>query len=204
MPTVILITSSATVTPLEPSEDGGGPYLHSPDDSLVIAETTTTLGQALEVGHQYPNITVASTTDFPDAEGYVVFGFGYDYQVGPVRYLGVSGPMTLILDPAFTFPSDVPNGAIVNLADRMSDDQVPHGDEDFWVTPSPAGRVSCEENIDDVSAAGTDVIKDVLYPGDVGLGGAGLPTHGVPRLTDAVMVWGSDDLDSEIATARES
>jgi hypothetical protein len=97
------------------SEDGGGPYLHNPDDSLVIAETTTTLGQALEIGHQYPDITVASTAGFPDMEGYLVFGFGYGYQVdGALSWY--FGPMAFILDPTFTFPIDVPNGATVNLA----------------------------------------------------------------------------------------
>jgi hypothetical protein len=199
----LVVSPAATVTPLASTEDGDSPYLHDPTTSTVVDETVTTLAQPLEAGHQYPTIQVASTVGFPDAKGYVVFGFGFSYQVGPVPYLGVSGTNQLLLDPAFIIPNAVPSNATVNLAARMSDDQVPHGDGDFWLTPSPAGRVACEDDIDSIAAGGADVVKTVLYPSDVGLGGAGRPTHGVPRLTDAVSVWGGDDLDTEVAQARE-
>jgi hypothetical protein len=200
---ISLLLNAATLTPLKSTELGDSPYLHDPTVSLVITENQTTLAQPLEANHQYPTILVASTTGFPDASGYVVFGFGFEYQVGPVPYLGINGSGQLIIDPAFNVPVAVPNGAIVNLAARMSDDQVPHGDGDFWITPSPAGRVACEVHLDEIAAGGRDVVKTVLYPGDVGLGGAGLPTHGVPRLTDAVSVWSSDNTDTEVETARE-
>lgn len=197
-------SDGSAIMPLAATIIGDDPYLHDPTTATVITETTTTLGQPLEASHRYPTVQVASTVGFPDEKGFVVFGFGFDYQVGPVPYLGVSGSNQLLLDPAFTIPAAVPNGATVNLAARMSDDQVPHGDGDFWVTPSPAGRVSCESNLDDIAAGGRNVTKTVAYPGDVGLGGAGRPTHGVARLTDAVEVWGGDDLDAEVAAAREN
>ncbi len=202
-----VVAREPNVTAAYVNEDAtkiGGPYLHDPETSTVITETYTTLAQPLEAGHQYPSVAVASTADFSDSKGFVVFGFGFEYQVGPVPYIGVSGTGTLLLDPAFTVPVAVPSGASCNLAARMSDDQVPHGDEDFWLTPSPAGRVTCEADLDLIAAGGREVVKTVLYPGDVGLGGAGLPTHGVPRLSDVVEVFGGDDLDVEVPTARES
>jgi hypothetical protein len=201
---ISLVVTSAVLTPFAANAVGGGPYLHNPTDSLVIAETATTLTQALEAGHQYPNVSVASTVGFPDSKGFVVFGFGYGYEVGPVPFLGVSGTGTLLLDPAFTVPVAVPNGAIVNLAARMDDTQVPHGDNDCWLTSSPAGRASCETNIDDISAGGKAVTKTVIYPNPVGLAGADRPTHGVARVNGVVSVFASDDIDNEVATARES
>ncbi len=186
------------------TEVGGGPYLHEPDGTVAVTETVTTTTQSIEAGHQYPSITVTSTVGFPDARGYLVFGFGHGYQAGPVLYLGVGGPTTLLLDPSFAFPQAMSSGATVNLAERLTDDQMPHGDQDFWLTPSPAGRVACESNLDEIVAGGRQVTKTVRYPGDVGLGGAGLPTSGVPRLTDAVMVWSSDDTDAEVTAAREA
>lgn len=186
------------------AESGDSPYLHDPTTSTVVTETATALAQPLEANHRYPFIQVASTAGFPDEKGYVVFGFGFSYEVGPVPYLGVSGANTLLLDPSFTVPVAVPSGVVVNLAARMSDDQVPHGDGDFWLTPSPAGRVACEANLDTIAAGGHEVVKTVLYPGDVGLGAAGRPTHGVARLTGAVSVWGGDDLDAEMAAARSN
>jgi hypothetical protein len=202
---IILLATNAVLTPFSAAaEEGGGPYLHDPGDSLVITETQTVLAQLLEASHQYPNVQVVSTTGFPDTKGFVVFAFGFGYEVGPVPYLGVTGATTLLLDPSFVVPVAVPSGATANLAARMSDDQVPHGNEDFWLTPSPAGRAACETDLDSIAAGASDLKKTVLYPGDVGLGGAGLPTHGVPRLTDAVDVWASDDVDEEVATARET
>jgi hypothetical protein len=35
------------------------------------------------------------------------------------------------------------------------------------------------------------------------LGGEGLPTHGNYKLSDAVTVWGSDNQDGDLTTARE-
>jgi hypothetical protein len=212
--TVVLPATSEVVV-RTPNEDGaylneavadvgGGPYLHDPSTSTVVDDTVTTVSQELEESHQYPMVAVASTAGFPDERGYLVFGYGWSYQSEPVPYLGVSGS-NLLLDPAYTFAKTIPNGATVNLAARMSDDQVPHGDEDFWLTPSPAGRVACQSDIDSIAAGGAAVTNDVRYPSDVGLGGGpGLPTSGAPRLSDAVMVWGGDDLDAELAAAREA
>ena len=199
-----IVLSGASSAPLAASTPGDGPYLHDPTSSLVITETQTTLAQLLEVGHQYPSVTVASTTDFPDERGWLVFGFGFEYQVGPIPYLGKSGPTQLLLDPAFTIPNAVPVSASVNLAALMSDDddKMPHGDGDFWATPSPAGRAACEDDIDLIVAGGREVIKTVVYPSDVGLGGSGLPTKGVPRLSGVVSVFASDDIDAEVEAAR--
>jgi hypothetical protein len=204
MSVTLIVNPAALSTPLPSSKSDDGPYLHDPTDSVVITETQTTLTQALEENHQYPLVAVADTSEFPDEAGYLVFAFGYENQVGPVPYLGVSGTSHLILNPSSTISSAVALGATVNLAARMSDDQVPHGDGDFWLTPSPAGRAACESNIDDIAAAARAVTMTVQYPGDIGLAGAGLPTHGVDRISDIVAVFSSDDTDDEVATARES
>ena len=203
MSVLFILGPNAGAQPLASTELGDSPFLHDPTTALAVTETATTLGQALEANHQYPSIQVASSADFPDERGFLVIGFGYGYQVGPVPYLGVGSSGQLLLDPSFTFPVAVPSGATVNLAVRLPDDQMPHGDGDFWLTPSPAGRAACESNIDDIAAGGRTIVKAVTYPSDIGLGGAGLPAHGVPRLTDAVEVWSSDDTDAEVAAARE-
>jgi len=202
---ITLNITNAILTPFTASnETGGGPYLHDTTTTLLTTETATTLTQALGEGQQYPNVSVVSSTGFPDSPGYVVFGFGHSYQVGPVPYLGVSGANTLFLNPSFVITEAVPVGASVNLAVRLSDDQAPGGDNDCWLTSSPAGRVACENNISDIAAGGRNITLSVVYPGDVGLGGAGLPTHGVARLSDIVEVFAGDDIDAEVAEARQS
>lgn len=200
----IIVDPTAKATRLSSTKAGDGPYLHDPAEPLVITETATTLAQPLEANHSYPVVQVADSGLFPDTRGFVVFNFGFGNQVGPVPYLGISGPVALLLDPAFIVPVAVASGVVVNLATRMSDDQVPHGDGDFWLTPSPAGREACENDIDSIASGGRDIVKTVLYPGDQGLAGGGDQTHGVPRITDAVAVWSSDDTDAEVALAREN
>lgn len=204
MSIVFIVSPNATATSLASMKSSDSPYLHDPVNSLAFTETQSTTVQSLEADHRYTSITISSTVGFPDEAGFLVLGLGFDYQVGPVPYLGIGGVGQLLLDPSFIIPIAVPAGATINLAARMSDNQMPHGDGDFWLTPSPAGRSACGTDIDSISAGGRTIVKTILYPGDIGLGGAGLPTHGVPRLTDAVSVWGSDDLDTEVAEARES
>lgn len=201
---LFIIHDDAAAQPLASTELGGSPYLHDPADGFAVTETSTVTAQMLEADRQYPSIAVTSSLAFPDARGYVVIGLGYDYQVGPVPYLGTGGISQLLLDPAFTFPRAIPNGAIVNLVERRSDEEMPHGNGDFWLTPAPAGRAACEQNIDDIAAGGRTVTKTVTYPSDIGLGGAGLPAKGVPRITDAVAVWSADGTDAEVAAARSA
>ena len=181
-----------------------GPFLHDPSNSTVVDQTTTTLAQTLEAGHQYTTITVASTTGFPDSKGFLVLGLGFQYEAGPIPYLGVASPTVLFIDPAFIVPSDVPSGVVVNLAYRMSDNQVPHGDGDFWVTSAGAGREFCISDIDSIASGAREIIKTTIYPNDVGLAGYGLPTHGVQRITGVVAVWSGDDIDIEVDNARNS
>lgn len=201
---LFIVNPNAVAQPLASNELGGSPYLHDPTNGLAVTETSTTVTQALEADRQYPAIAVASSATFPDTRGYLIFGYGYDYQVGPVPYLGTGGTGQLLLDPAFTFSRAVPNGARVNLVERRSDEQMPHGDGDFWLTPAPAGRSACEQNIDDIAAGGRTVAKTVTYPSDIGLGAAGKPTKGAARITDAVAVWSADDTDAEVAAARSA
>lgn len=201
---LFIVNPGAAAQPLASTELGDSPYLHDPANALAVSETATTLAQALEANKSYPSIQVADSSKFPDARGYLVIGLGYDYQVGPVPYVGVGSSSQLLLDPAFVIPVAVPPGAAVNLAERLSDDEVPHGDGDFWLTPSPAGRAACETNVDDIAAGGREVAKTVTYPNDIGLAGSGLPTKGAPRLSGAVEVWAADDPDAEVAAARSA
>jgi hypothetical protein len=71
-----------------------------------------------------------------------------------------------------------------------------------YITASSAGRTAAVKSVKDSVAAGIDTTVEVIYPGDKGLGGAGLPASGQTRLSDKVAVWGGDDLNTELATAR--
>lgn len=186
---------------------GVGPYLfEGVNKGLALTEVATvTATDPLLAGSQYRVVQVGSTTDFPDTEGWVVFGYGYEYQTGPVHYLGLAGPTAILLDVGFTFMATIPVGASVNMLVDDLPPVVSFGEPgDFWLTDSPAGRVAAMAAIDSIAAAGYEVTKTITYPGDVGLGNAGHPTHGTEAISDIVQSFAGSDVDGEVAAARSN
>ncbi len=183
-----------------------GPFSFDVLGGVAITGSESDLAEDLAEGHQYATIEVADATQFPDAPGWLVFAFGYENQVAPVRYLGRLSSTTLSLDYKFRFTANVPAGAkVCLLANKGS--YTPTSPEtvgSFYATASAAGRVAASAAVDEVVAGGIVVNKTIAYPGDRGLGGEGLPAEGTTKLSDKVAVWGSDDLDAEYAADREA
>ncbi len=184
-----------------------GPFIFDAQNGFGVSATSGTSTATMQQGSKYSQLTLGTNEAlaFPDSEGYLVFDYGYATQVGPVRYLSRISDDSLSLDASFKFPLTVPAGATVSLVSTRSPFVPSDMDEvgGFYLTASPAGRVAAIQLIKDISAAGIELEIDVRYPGDRGLGGEGLPDIDVQKLTDAVWVWGSDDLDREMADLRE-
>lgn len=79
--------------------------------------------------------------------------------------------------------------------------EVPEEVGAFYVTASNAGQAAALASLESVVAAGITINTRVVYPGDRGLGGEGLPSTGA-KVSDKVAVWGGDDLTTELAEAR--
>lgn len=181
-----------------------GPFIFDPVDGRAITATETTLQQEIRAGGQYRTITVADATDFPDEEGWLVFGFGTARQTPAVRYLGRSTATELALDYLFHFPAALDVGETVTLLSQRPP-FVPDGPDEvgvFYATASAAGRLAAQASVEDASAAGVDLRIEVVYPGDKGLGNAGRGSTG-QKHSDVVQIWGSDDQDADSAEARE-
>jgi hypothetical protein len=201
----LIAGGSPTATPVAAVADNlAGPFTFDVTDEVAITEYQSPLNQTIATGHQYATITVDDATQFPDQPGWLVFGFGYDYQVGPVRYLGRLSTTTLSLDYKFRFTANVPMGAQVCLLANKGPYVPPSPTTvgSFYLTASAAGLEAAESAIAAAVGAGIVVNTTVTYPGDRGLGGEGLPATGASKLSDEVEVWGSDDVDQDYATAR--
>jgi hypothetical protein len=201
------LTGIATVTPFKAQSATNipGPYIWSPDSGVSITGINTTLTSAILAGTRQKTLFVSSTASFPDTEGYVVLGFGTASQLGPVKYLGVSGSGELIFDYSQTFPMTLAAGTSVILLDGKGafvPDQ-PANVGSFYLTDSNAGRISASNDIDRLAAAGIEVNKTVVYPGDRGLGNEGYPASGSSKLSDKVVIWSSNSIDTEVKAARE-
>lgn len=196
-------SATATVTPVKaPSSDAIGPYLFNPNSGFAITGVATATTQSIEADRAYGQVSVSDSGDFPNGEGWLVFGFGTEYETGPVRYLR-STTGTLVLDSNFKFPAALPSGVTVTLlANRgpLEPENVPGS---FYLTASSAGRIAAQDAVIEGAPLGVPFDVDISYPSDRGLGNEGRPSTGADKLSDKVAVWGGDDLDSEIEDLRE-
>jgi hypothetical protein len=135
-----------------------------------------------------------------------VINFGGDHVAAPVGYFGRISTTEIAIDYNFVFPQDIPTGAKVTLLYEKGVWLPPHPEQigSFYLTDSPSGRVAASNTVDEMVAAGVNVFKTIVYPGDYGLGGAGLPAEGQNKLSDKVIVWGGEDIDAEIALLRQT
>jgi hypothetical protein len=207
--------AGALVTPMGagPATPGvPGPFTYDLAAGLPVTSVGAIIAQDLNGGQHYTSLVLDTGTDpnpalaFPDEVGYLVFDFGFKDQTGPVKYLGRLSDTELLLDVGFKFPTDLVIGASVILLSGRAPWQPPRGHHpgNFYATGSAAGHVAAEAALDDTVAAGVNTNVEVVYPGDRGLGGEGLPASGTNKLSDKISVWGGDDLDVELSKARQS
>jgi hypothetical protein len=177
------------------SDGAPGPFVWDPKNGISITSISTTTNMEIEQDQSYNILEVVDATAFPDSEGFLVFAFGYENMVAPVRYIGRLSNTELALDSGFKFPTDVALGAtVILLKDRNP--FVPQVNDfvgDFWLTDSSSGRIAAEGTIDDTVAAGIDVNVKIIYPGGRGLGAEGFATEGTGKLSDLVEVFGGND-----------
>lgn len=181
-----------------------GPYAYDPNSGFGITGTATNTTAGLDKGRSYPSVDVVDASDFTQTGGYVVFNFGYENQVGPVRYNRTVGTTGILIDSSFKMTSAVPAGSTVILlysrAPYVSTDPTTGS---FYATASSAGSVTAQKLIREISATGIELDVTVRYPGDRGLGGEGQPTSNNYRLSDVVSVFGGDELDEELSLIKE-
>jgi hypothetical protein len=196
-------SSEATVLPVAAPAANDSPFIYDIDEGVSVTSSESALTQSLAAGQQYAVLGVADSSVFPDEEGYLCVNFGYANATYPIPYLGRYSSTGLIIDYRFVFPYDVDSGAIVSLMNQR-EAYVPDSDTtgEFWLTSSPSGRVVAIDIVEQAMAGGIEINSEVVYPGDKGLGGYGLPTTGA-KISEIVEVFGGNTLDEEIAEAHD-
>ncbi len=203
---VTTLLASGVVTPVKHSSNGiQGPFIFEEKTSPAITAISTTLNQNVSKGQTYKILTLTDVSEFPDEEGYLLMGFGTDDQMWPVKYLARISNTQLLMDPNFVFPAALATGISVTLLLQRGSWSPLNADTlgSFYLTASSAGRIAASDTIDELVGAGLNINKIVVYPGDRGLGGEGLPATGAQKLSDKVGIWGSDDITKDIDKARE-
>jgi hypothetical protein len=180
-------------------------FMLNEKDGVALSDTFTTLSGSINKGYVPAVVDVDDTSNFPDAPGYIVFGFGGPRQSNPIHYIGVASSTQIRLDPNEKLNFNYGSGSTVSLLLGRGVFAPANSIElnVSWLTDSSIGRVEAQKDLNDVVGVGLNITNRILYPGDRGLGNEGLPKNGVTKISDAVTIWGSDEYLIEAQTARE-
>lgn len=165
-----------------------GPYIYDLSQPFTVgcAECNTTEIIDSTTGAL---VQVDDASEFPDEEGFIIFGYGTSKQEGPIPYIARPSDNILLINSSYVFEKEHSvdtNISIVssNLAANIN----PNGsDYSFYITDVISGRLYVEQLINDIKASGIKVIINTLYPSDVGLGKWGDEVY-----SEKFMVWGDD------------
>lgn len=169
-----------------PSAQGvEGPYIYDTTQPFVISNKATLSNEEYTPGTSKV-IMVTDSSNFPDAPGHFVLGYGTSHQEGPIPYLARPNSQTLLLSPTYRIKYTHPVGTDIALVAQnnpivLSKDGTDHP---FYLTDIVAGRVYAESLINTVIATGINLLITIVYPGDEGLGKWGTDT------SEKALVWG--------------
>lgn len=160
-----------------------GPYIYDLTQPFTVSTIATPLNQTLD-GTMPRIIDVVNSSQFPDAQGYIILGYGTSLQEGPIPYIARPSSTTLLLSPAYTIKNSHPPGTDVayisaKAAPAPSRDGL---DYPFYVTDTVSGRIYAQDLINQVVATGINIVFTVLYPGDIGLGKWGTPDSEITEI----------------------
>lgn len=148
-----------------------GPYMYDETQPFTVSSIATTLSNTLD-GTKPRTFQVADATQFPDENGYFILGYGTETQEGPIPYLSRPSNNTLLISPVYTIQNTFPAGTDVSLIAQKNPPVIsPDGfDYPFYITDVVSGRIYAQDLINDVVAAGINIVFTILYPSDIGLG----------------------------------
>lgn len=166
-----------------------GPYAFDTTKPYVIGgeECNTTQEVNASTGMI---ISVDDSSDIPDDQGSLVFGFGTSKEEGPVPYISRPSSNSLMINSSYSFKNTHASGTNISLVSQNFAYDVARDATDFpfYITDIVSGRIYAEELINLVAATGINVIITILYPSDKGLAKAGT------EFSDRFYVWGGDSI----------
>jgi hypothetical protein len=165
-----------------------GPYIYDETNPFLIGSeecnTQENVGSDTDLV-----IQVDDSSEFPDEEGYLIFGYGTSKQEGPVPYISRPSSNSLMINPSYNFINSHDSGTNISLVTQNFAYEIRQNGDDypFYITDIVSGRIYAEELINLVSATGINVIITILYPNDIGLA-----NWGDEENSDKYWIWGED------------
>ena len=162
-----------------------GPYMFDIAQQYVIGATECNTTQLVDSSTGII-VNVDDSSGFADSEGYLIFGYGTDYEEGPIPYISRPSNTTLMINPSYRFINVHQVGTNITLISEKAA-VVPNAsglDYQNFITDIVSGRIYTEDLIQSIAATGITLVITVLYPNDIGLGKYGTED------SEKVTVWG--------------
>ena len=162
-----------------------GPYMYDTTQPFTVSNIGTLLTQDLDA--TMPRVfSVADASQFPDEQGYLIFGYGTEKQEGPVPYTARPSNNTLLISPIYNIQEAHLAGTDVSFVSQKAPPVISRDglDYPFYITDVVSGRVYAQDLINSVAATGISLVFTILYPNDIGLGKWGT------QYTENPIMWG--------------
>jgi hypothetical protein len=95
-----------------------GPIIWDLNASFVLSSLTANIQSEIKAGNNVRTLQIDPINNIPDEEGFVIFGFGTEFQEGPVRYFFKPTDASMQLDPAYVFEFNHDIGDAVTVIRR--------------------------------------------------------------------------------------
>jgi hypothetical protein len=201
------ISDAVVRTPSNASYLGTNGWTFDPSNRFALTSAETVLDQQISQGATYASIRVGNVSSFDPNGGYIVIGFGYDYEQGPIKYSRVNPiTKTIYLDnficsktvtPTLQNPAYVTalNGAVgydrANLSQTFGTPSGVPGS--LYSTNSNLARIVCANTLLGMIDAGSKHKIQIVYPDGLGLlYGEALETSLIP--SDIARIYGPNDV----------
>jgi len=157
------------VVSLAPNQPG--PYVYDTTQPFTVSTIGSPLNQIIN-GTSSRVIQVKDSSQFPDAQGYLIIGYGTQNQEGPVPYISRPSSSTLLISPAYKIKYVHDIGTDISLIESKSPVVLSSDGTNYplYVTGVADGRIYAQDLIRSISATGITLIFTILFPSDVGLG----------------------------------
>ena len=143
-----------------------GPYMWDAAAPYVISSLTSNVQQQVKAGSIIRTLQVTGPNNIPDAEGFVIFGFGTEKEEGPIRYLYKPTANSLQMDPAYTFKFTHDIGDAVTVIRRKGAHVMSGSAAEYplYITDPGIARETLKAVMTEVKSVGIFINFIVRYP----------------------------------------
>ena len=143
-----------------------GPYMWDLSAPYVISSLTSNIQQQVKAGSIIRTLQITGPNNIPDAEGFVIFGFGTEKEEGPIRYLYKPTDNSLQMDPAYTFKFTHNIGDAVTMIRRKGAHVMSGSAAEYplYITDPGIARETLKAVMTEVKSVGIFIDFIIRYP----------------------------------------